>query len=170
MKFPSTSNTSVSQLSQTSMSKSMLHYYIAHFFQRISEPLGQDHQNGDPHHQDQQHTFNYHHSLSGLTSRIHHVILLYNPYLSPVSLISSETWCLTMAGENPQIYCIQITDKYFCESKNWICLCSPKQKFAQVLIINPKKSGITHPQDSIYFSHAERGGRKLCLAAIFSIK
>ena len=70
------------------------------------------------------HTEHYHRSPSQLISRIH-------PFIFPCTFkgfISSESLNFfpkpvysTMVVEKFQIYSVKITDKYFCETKNWIC-------------------------------------------------
>ena len=86
-------------------------------------------------------TVNYHPSLSELTSRIHPVIFLWTPkgfiflecFLNFFSNLYIPPWC----GKNYGVNGVKVTDKYICESENWICSFthSPKPNYSQVLII-----------------------------------
>ena len=68
------------------------------------------------------HNVDYHPSLSQLRSRIHPVIFVW-PLKGFTFLESFLNFFLNLSTMvSNQIYGVQITGKYICQSKNWICL------------------------------------------------
>ena len=83
-------------------------------FLKLSQPSGQDQQNG-------KHTVGYHRSSSQLTSRIHPLIFLWTPkgFSSPESFLNFfPNLYSSMVAKKFQIYGVKITGKYISESKN----------------------------------------------------
>ena len=95
------------------------------------------------------HTVNYHPSPSQLISRIQPLIFPWTPrgvYLSSIFLgfFPKLVYSIIVVVEKFQVYSVQITGHYICESKNWICsflLMQPRKTGSQTFIIIPQAEG-----------------------------
>ena len=114
--FPNSQYTSVQQVLQPPISKSKPLYSVANFSNRISQPLGQDKKVAN------KHSVNCNPSPSGMTSpRIHPLIFLYTLGLSRspkiLLIVISKQYISSWLGKKFQIYSVEITGKWICESK-----------------------------------------------------
>ena len=88
----------------------------------------------------------YHPSSSELTSRIHTPKGFISPGY-PLIFFLKPTYP-TMVGKKIQIYGVNITWKYICESKDWIfsfSLTPPSKTLPQVFIITPSQAEGNYP-------------------------
>ena len=122
--------------------------------QRISQPPGQNQQNGK----------RSHCQLLSLPFNINLNNTSFNISIAPedfifltknlLNYVLKAAIYLTMAGENFKIYGVQITRKCICKSKNWkyTLLMSPGKTLPDVLIITSRQKEITNfSPSSIFF-------------------
>ena len=114
--FPNSQYTSVQQVLQQPISKSKPLYSVATFSNRISQPLAQDKKVAN------KHSVNCNPSPSGMISpRIHPLIFLYTLGLSRfpkiLLIVISKQYISSWLEKKFQIYSVEITGKWICESK-----------------------------------------------------